>query len=429
MLIGAQLWNYGSAPGAWRWPAADPRAFLSLDTMAEAARWAERGKMQVLFLADHPAVREDLTTSPPSASIDPIVVATHLATVTSRIGIAMTQSTTFNFPYTVARQLKALDVISGGRIGWNAVTTAEAAIAANFGSGIDDRVTRYSRAHEFIQIVQALWASFGEDALRLDVEQGVFIDADQVQPINRAGQYVASRGPLPIPPSPQGQPILFQAGGGPEALTLAGHYASGVYSAAVDPETGRQHRAAVDAAARAAGREPDEISIFMGIFTTVADTEEAAMQRRRELFDLGSVPVEIQLQQLSSMVGVRLDPARLHHGLSALQRSPYALHSARAVRLLQAGRTPYEVLLHGVLDFHTTLIGSPEQVADQMEELFTQGAADGFFIVPDVVADGTPAFVESVVPELQQRGLFHRDYEGSTLREHLGVARQYGRRN
>ncbi|XVV12581.1 NtaA/DmoA family FMN-dependent monooxygenase [Actinoplanes sp. CA-131856] len=434
MLIGAQLANYGSFRSAWRWPAANPRDYLGLDAMLDAARWAERGALQVLFLADHPAMREDLTNSVPSASIDPIVVVTHLIANTSRIGVALTQSTTFNFPYTVARQLKALDVLSGGRIGWNAVTANDPTIAANYGTGIADREQRYARAHEFIQLVQALWGSFGENALLMDVEAGVFADGSQIQPINLGGQYVASRGPLPIPASAQGQPILFQAGGGTEALQLAGHYASGVYSMATDVRTGRAHRANLDEAARAAGREPTEINMFMGLFTTIADTEQQALDRRHQLMDLMADTVPGKLQHLAAIAGTRITLDQAHTPLPERQRAslrsaPGQMHSERAVRLLQEGKTPYETLLYGVLDFHTTLLGSPEQIADQMEELFTQGAADGFLIVPDVQADGLPDFVEKVVPILQDRGLFHKDYEGTTLRDHFGVARQYGRRN
>ncbi|MEU9345258.1 NtaA/DmoA family FMN-dependent monooxygenase [Streptomyces sp. NPDC048278] len=432
MVLGAQVMNYGSADAAWRWPGTNPRTYFDPDTWAETATVAERGTMQFLFIADHPAVREDLTRHKPSATIDPIVVAGHVIGRTSRIGIVLTQSTTFNHPYTVARQLKALDLLSGGRIGWNAVTTQEPAIAANYGSPVADRTTRYARAHEFVQLVQALWGSWGPDALKLDTDAGVFADAAEIRPVDLAGRHVASRGPLPIPPSAQGQPILFQAGGGAEALTVAGSYASGVYSMATDIDTGREHRRALDEAAVLAGRAPEDIRLFMGAFTTVADSTEDALARREELMRLSPTPVHARLRHLSALVGVDIPVDRLNAPLSSSERAslrpaPFRLHAEKAVRLLTEGRTPYEALLRGVTDFHTTLLGSPEEIADEMQELFEAGACDGFVIAPDVVSDGLPAFTDRVVPVLRRRGLFHGDYEAATLRGHFGAPHQYGR--
>lgn len=432
MLLGGQVMLYGSNEAAWRWPAANPNAYVDLDLMTEAAQTAERGGLEFLFIADHPAMRGDMTHNSPSATLDPIIISTELMRNTSNIGLVITQSTTFNFPYTVARQLKVLDLISNGRMGWNAITTNDPQIAANYGSGIEDRPERYGRAHEFVQLVQALWGSFGEDALELNQETGVFARGSQIQPINLGGQYVASRGPLPIPASPQGQPIIFQAGGGNEALELAGNYASGVYSMAVDIPTGRAHREALRAAAERAGRSPDDVRLFMGITTTIADTYEEAMARRTALLDLVADTIPQKLQQLAAMVSVPIGPTTMHEPLdetsrAALMPAPYGLHSERAVALLRDGLSPYDVLLHGVTDFHTTLLGSPAEVADQMQHLFEGGASDGFIIVPDVIADGLPAFVDQVVPILTERGLFSQQYEGSTLREHFGVPKQYGR--
>ncbi|MCH5677636.1 NtaA/DmoA family FMN-dependent monooxygenase [Streptomyces gilvus] len=432
MILGAQVMNYGSAEAAWRWPGSDSRTYLNPDTWAETAHVAESGKFHFLFIADHAAVREDLTHQKPSATIDPIVVVSHVIDHTERIGVVLTQSTTFNFPYTVARQLKALDLLSGGRIGWNAVTTNDPTIAANFGVPVADRATRYERAHEFVQLVQALWGSWGPDALKLDTEAGVFADASEIRPIDLGGRHVASRGPLPIPPSPQGQPILFQAGGGAEALAFAARYASGVYSMATDIETGREHRRALQDAATRAGRAPEDVKLFMGAFTTVADSTEEALARREALLRLSATPLSTKVRQLSALVGLDIPASGLREPLPAQDRAllrpaPYQLHSKKAVRLLEEGRSPYEVILRGITDFHTTFLGSPEEIADEMQELFEADACDGFVITPDVVSDGLPAFAEKVVPVLQRRGLFHEDYESATLRGHFGAPHQYGR--
>ncbi|MFG2937836.1 NtaA/DmoA family FMN-dependent monooxygenase [Streptomyces sp. NPDC048282] len=432
MVLGATSLMHGSADQAWRWPGGDPGMSFDVEPMIRAAREAERGKFHFVFITDHPAVQVDLTRFPPTVTMDPIVLTSRLITATSRIGFVLTQSTTFSFPYTVARQLKALDLLSGGRIGWNAVTTNDPRIAANFGAPIADRTTRYERAHEFVQLVQALWGSWGPDALKLDTDTGVFADASEIRPIDLGGRHVASRGPLPIPPSPQGQPILFQAGGGAEALGFAASYASGVFTVAGDIEEARAHRDALDQVTTAYGRSPQDVKLVLGTAVTVADTMEAALERRHQLLQLSAPELPDKLRHLSALVGLPLTMDRIHDRLdpaqlAALRPAPHQLYAEKSVRLLTEGRTPYEVLLHGVTDFFTTVLGSPEDIADQLQLLFESRACDGFVIAPDVTADGLPAFVDKVVPVLQRRGLFHHDYEGSTLREHLGAPYQYGR--
>ncbi|MFP7473722.1 NtaA/DmoA family FMN-dependent monooxygenase [Niallia taxi] len=431
MLLASQNMNYGASRSAWR---SNPYHYMNSDSLVNAAKWSEKGKFQFVFIADHPAVREDLTFHAPSATIDPIVITSQIIRETEKIGVVLTQSTTFNHPYNVARQLKALDVLSKGRIGWNAVTTNDPRIAANYGEEIADRKNRYEQANEFIQIVQALWGSWGESALKLDTEKGIFADGSQVKPINLQGKYVSSRGPLPIPPSRQGQPIIFQAGGGQEGLELAGMYASGVYSVASDIETGREHRTNLDRITQAVGRKADEVKMFMGLFVTVGNSYEDALNRRKEMLSSMADELPDKVYHLSSIVGVPITFSNLHQSLpeeiqSRLVPNPYQLHSKRAVELLKKGLTVYDVLAHGVTDFHHTVLGSPEQIADEMQEIFEAGACDGFGIVVDRTHDGLPAFVQKVIPILQKRGLFHEDYEGSTLRDHLGVPYQYGRIN
>lgn len=431
MLLASQNMNYGSFSGAWR---SNPHHYMDSDSLINAAKWSEKGKFQFIFIADHPAVREDLTFHSPSATIDPIVLTSQIIRETEKIGVVLTQSTSFNHPYTVARQLKALDVLSKGRIGWNAVTTNDPLIAANYGERIADRTTRYERAHEFIQTVQNLWGSWGETALKLDTKNGVFADGSQINPINQQGKYVSSRGPLPIPPSPQGQPVIFQAGGGQEGLELAGMYASGVYSVASDIGTGRRHRKNLDIMTQAVERNANEVKMFMGLSVTVGNSYEAALSRRKEMLSLMADELPAKLQHLSALVGISIPESNLHQPLpkevqSHLVPNPYQLHSQRAVDLLQKGLPVYDVLAHGVTEFHLTVLGTPEQIADEMQELFEAGACDGFMIVVDQTHDGLPAFVETVIPILQKRGLFHEDYEGETLRDHLGVPYQYGRIN
>ena len=214
--------GYGLDQGAWRMPNADRAAYTNMDLYVKLTKIAERGKIQMVFIADTPALTANISEQPPQSTMDPIIALTALARETERIGLVATVSTTYNYPYNVARQLKTLDVISQGRIGVNMVTTSNPAAALNFRNQIPSRKERYQQAHEFIQIVQALWGSWEEAALKLDVINGIFADQDKIQPINLGGEYVASRGPLPIPPSEQGQPVIFTAGGGNEGLEIAG---------------------------------------------------------------------------------------------------------------------------------------------------------------------------------------------------------------
>jgi FMN-dependent oxidoreductase (nitrilotriacetate monooxygenase family) len=357
-----------------------------------------------------------------------------VARETKHIGLVATLSTTFNYPYNIARQFKALDVISNGRVGWNAVTTSEPLAAANFGTQVANRKERYDKAHESIQIVQALWGSWEQDAWTLDAEGGKFADMDKIHPINLQGQYYASRGPLPIPPSEQGQPVIFQAGGGNEGLELAGRYASGVYANPYDIESAREHRQALRQSAARFGRNPDDIKMYAGFMFSIGSTEEEGLERRRKLMSFNPEEIPSRVSYLGSMVGLRLsvntvdiDQPLAADMLKNAYANPMDPRSHRALELLKEGISIRDVLAHGVINYHPVVAGTPVQVADFLEEWFLAGACDGFSVVPDIAYDGVADFVELVVPILQERGLFHKEYEGKTLRENMGVPYQYGR--
>jgi len=430
MLLALQVANgYGSQTGAWRMPGVDPSSYVDMDILVRYAQAAERGKIQLIFLADTPAIEGDVEHGAPYHSIDPLVVLTSMARGTERIGLVATSSTTLNEPYTIARQFKALDVASKGRAGWNAVPTSQPGAAANFGITLPSREVKYERAHEVVQVVQALWGSWGKDAWVRDVESGQFADTTQIRPINLTGRHVASRGPLPIPPSEQGQPVIFQAGGGANGLEIAARYASGVYANPFTIEEGRAHRDALRAAAERAGRDPDEVKLFAGFMPSVAGSRRAALDRRQKLDE--SVDLDQRVEYLGAMIGLPLTAAQLDEPLTAEQlavarpsigdpRAPHALAIARE------GWSLRDVLAHGVIDYHPVVPGTASDVADHMQEWFEAGACDGFSLAVDVYADGIDAFVDQVVPLLQERGVFHEDYEGTTLRDHLGAPAQYG---
>ncbi|WP_229070149.1 NtaA/DmoA family FMN-dependent monooxygenase [Actinoplanes sp. DH11] len=430
MLLAIQIANgYGAQPGAWRMPGVDPSSYTDMDAIVRYAQAAERGKIQLVFLADTPALTVDLERETPQHAIDPLVVLTSMARGTERIGLVATGSTTFNEPYTIARQFKALDVMSHGRAGWNAVTTSTPAAAANFGSPVPPRAEKYERAHEVVQVVQALWGSWGSDAWVRDVAGNRFADMSKIQAVNLQGRYVASRGPLPIPPSEQGQPVVFQAGGGAHGLELAARYASGVYANPFTIEEGRAYRTALRQAAERVGRDPDEIKLFAGFMPSVAPSRRAALDRRRRLDE--AIDLEQRAAYLGMMIGLRLDPGKLDEPLTTRQlaearANPGDPRSARALEVARTGWSLRDVLAHGVIDYHPVVPGTAADVADHMQQWFEAGACDGFSLAIDVYHDGIDAFVDQVIPLLQERGVFHPDYEGATLRDHLGAPAQYG---
>ncbi|WP_127782869.1 NtaA/DmoA family FMN-dependent monooxygenase [Rhodococcus sp. X156] len=430
MLLAIQMANgYGSQPGSWRMPGVDPSSYTDMDVFARHVQVAERGKIQLVFLADTPALENDIERGVPNHAIDPLVVLTTMARATERIGLVATASTTLNEPYTIARQFKALDVASHGRAGWNAVPTSLPAAAANYGVTLPPRAEKYERLHEVIQIVQALWGSWGPDAWVRDVAGRRFADTSQIQPVNLQGRHVSSRGPLPIPPSEQGQPVVFQAGGGSNGLEVAARYASGVYANPFTIEEGRAHRAALRAAAESVGRDPDEVKLFAGFMPSIAPSRRAALDRRRQLDEV--VDLDQRVTYLGAMLGLRLTPNQIDEPLTpqqlaAARPSPGDPRSPHALEVAREGWTLRDVLAHGVIDYHPVVPGTAADVADHMQEWFEAGACDGFSLAIDVYADGIEAFVDQVVPLLQERGLFHHDYEGATLRDHLGAPAQYG---
>jgi alkanesulfonate monooxygenase SsuD/methylene tetrahydromethanopterin reductase-like flavin-dependent oxidoreductase (luciferase family) len=308
------------------------------------------------------------------------------------------------------------------------VPTSDPAIAANYGRELPPRAEKYQRLHESVQLVQALWGSWEQDAWLHDAASGRFADPAKIRPINLRGQHVGASGPLPLPPSEQGQPVIFQAGGGDQGLAVAGRYASGVIGATYSIEDARAQRSALRDAAERAGRDPDEIKFFPGLMTTIARDRRAGLDRR---IAVSGHTTPQRVAYLGQMLGLHLDATSLDEPLSqaqlaAARPSPYDPRSAHALKVARGGWSLRDVLAHGVIDYHPVIAGPPVEAADHMQEWFEAGAADGFWVSPDVYEDGIDAFVDGVVPILQERGLFHRDYEGTTLRDHLGAPAQYG---
>lgn len=431
MILGMHLGNgYGSQTSAWRAPGVDPANYTSFDAQVRYAQAAERGKFAFLFLPDFLGEQRDLSRESLMITLDPMLTLAAIARETSHIGLVATGSTTFTEPFNLARQFKALDIMSHGRAGWNAVTTSDPAAAANYGKTIAPRPERYQRAHETIQIVQALWGSWEQDAWLKDTASGRFADNAKIRPINLQGEYVASRGPLPLPPSEQGQPVIFSAGGGANGAEIAGRYANGVVGAVFTVDDAREQREALREAARRAGRNPDEVKFFAGVMPAIAATKREALDRR---VALGELTVADRVPYLSAMLSLpvpltleQLDLPLTAAQLASARPSPYDPRSARALEVAREGWTIRDVLAHGVIDYHPTPVGPASVTADHLQEWFEADACDGFWVSIDVNEDGIDTFVDEVVPILQQRGLYHDDYEGNTLRDHLSAPAQYG---
>ncbi len=428
--LNVNLLHSGVYPSAWRLPDSRPDAFVDIDHFVRVARIAERGKLDAIFLADTPAINDRIDHRPFNA-LEPTVVLAAVAAATRHVGLVATASTTYNEPYNLARRFASLDLVSRGRAGWNVVTTADAAAGRNFGfAGASAHGARYARAREFTDLVHALWDSWEDDAFVGDRASGRFVDAAKVHAVKHRGTHYSVAGPLTVPRSPQGRPVTFQAGGSEDGRELAAATADAVFSLAQTIEDGAAYARDLRARAARYGRGADALVVLPGLATVIGSTEAEARRRQDALWDL--VPVEYSLARLAGTL--RIDPARLDLDKplpDPLPLPPDANHTmflgtvALARRDALTVRQLLRALGGGV--GHRIVAGTPEAIADDIEAWFRAGAADGFNLMPDVLPDGLETFVDAVVPILQRRGLFRRDYAGTTLRDHLGLARPASR--
>jgi FMN-dependent oxidoreductase (nitrilotriacetate monooxygenase family) len=410
----------GSHPGAWRYPGADPLAVASIEGYLDVARVAERGKLDAIFLADVPGLHSDLTTYPILNGLEPTLILTAMAVVTERIGLVATASTTFNEPFNIARRLRALDLISHGRAGWNAVTTSDPRVAANFAATVPDSRTRYERAEEFVAVVLDLWQSWQPGAVVADTRSGLYADMSQIRPIGHVGEHFSVRGPISLPPSEQGYPVIFHAGVSPDVRKLTARTGEAMFGAVCDMDTALREATGIRAGAAALGR-PAPL-LLPGLMTTLGGTEQDALDRRATLDDLAGTDDGVAL--LAYRLGVSPDmleldkpvPEVLLGGLGNVTG-----HARPAAALAGQGLTVRDILHRGGGSGHVQAIGTPDQVASQIEAWHASTAVDGFTVMPDVTVDGLPDFVDHVVPILQRRGLFRTEYRGETLRDHYGL--------
>lgn len=427
--------NVTHAHGAWRHARAS-NGFLTKEYYQHIARTLERGKFDLLFLPDALAVEDsygdNLETGlrfggQGAVALEPAAVMATMAAVTDRLGLGATISTTYYPPYHVARLFASLDQLSAGRVSWNVVTSLNDAEARNFGLEQHlDHDARYDRADEFLHAVRKLWNSWDADALVLDKASGQFADPGKVRYIDYRGEWLNVRGPLQVPRSPQGEPVILQAGLSNRGKRFAGRWAEGVFSIAPDLGFMQANYRDIKDQVKAAGRDPDQTKIFTAIMPVLGETEAIARERLEYLNAL--VHPEVGLSTLSSHIGINLAAYSLDTPMTEVlhdlkeRNVPTQLHmftmamGADTLTLGEMGRR------YGTnVAFVPQWAGTGEQIADQIEAHFRAGAADGFIISPAFLPGAYDEFVDEVVPILQARGLFRTEYEGRTLRDHLGL--------
>ncbi|ELS34291.1 FMN-dependent oxidoreductase, nitrilotriacetate monooxygenase family [Pseudanabaena biceps PCC 7429] len=422
----------GHHVAAWRYPDANAEGGLDFNHFRQIAQAAERGKFDTIFFADGVSVRDRgqdkdiISRAGHVAHFEPITLLSALSVVTEHIGLIATVSTTYNETYHLARKFASLDYLSGGRAGWNLVTSATDSEAKNF--NLDkhpDHTPRYQRAREFVDVVKGLWDSWEDDAFIRDKESGIFFDPDKFHVPNHKGEYFSVRGPLNVARPIQGYPVIVQAGSSEDGKNLAAETAEVIFTAHQTLADAKTFYADVKERAAKIGRNPDHIKIMPGIFPVIGRTEEEAQEKFQKLQD--GIDPKVGLALLGSMLGnVDLSGYPLDEPLPDLPETE--LHQSRQdllIRLARRENLTIRQLYQWIAGArgHYQLVGTPEQIADHLEEWFVNDAADGFNIMPPYLPSGLEEFVDLVIPILQERGLFRTEYEGKTLRENLGLPR------
>ncbi|RMN91705.1 Nitrilotriacetate monooxygenase, subunit A [Pseudomonas coronafaciens pv. porri] len=429
MKLGAFLMATGHHVAAWRHPEVPADAGLDFKHYRHLAQVAEAAKFDALFVADSVAAATGDIASRMARSdhFEPLTLLSALSAVTDHIGLIATATTTYNEPYHVARKFASLDHLSGGRAGWNLVTSDAAAEAQNFGRAEHvAHAERYSRAREFHQVVTGLWDSWADDAFTRDKASGEYYDPAKVHVLNHVGEHFSVKGPLNVARSPQGQPVVVQAGSSEVGRDLAAQTAEVVFTAQTSLASAQAFYADIKGRLSAYGRGVDSLKVMPGVFIVVAETEALANAR---------------FESLQALVEPRVGVALLGRMLGNFDLSGYPLDGPLPeLPLTDSGQRSRQKLLTELADRenltlaqlgrriaggrgHYSLIGTPEQIADELQVWFEQGAADGFNVLVPHLPGGLEDVARLLVPELQRRGLFRIEYEGTTLRENLGLQR------
>ena len=420
--------NYNLA--AWRRPEAYADAGLDIQRWIDCARILERGKLDMIFIADYTSPPgfdnvETMSQTARSIGFEPVTLLTALAMATTKLGVAGTISTTWNEPYTVARMLASLDRISKVRAGWNIVTGRNPDDAKNFSReehmAHDDR---YDRAEEFVDVVFGLWDTFEDDAFIVDRESGHFFDPSKIHGLHHKGKHFSVRGPLGVPRSPQGHPVKVVAGDSEPGRQLGARVADVIFTSKADIAAGKTFYADMRNRAAKFGRDPDSMKILPGVTLYLGRSRQEAEEKYERLESL--LPVPYAIRQLGILMGADLSGYPIDEPLPELPESKVRPGGFQK-QILNARRdnlTLRQMALRAcAAKSHFVIKGTAKDAADQMEDWFRNEAADGFNILPPLIPGDLEDFVDDVIPELRRRGLFREDYEGNTLREHLGLER------
>lgn len=422
-----------STPGhlrtAWRRGGVDPFAFVDPQHFTRLVRLAEAAKIDAVFIGDSPALPGDIASAPGNA-LDPLLMMTHAAATTSNIGLLATSTTTYSNPYELARRYLTIDHLTGGRSAFNAVTSYSADAAANFGVEPLAKAARYARADEFVGLVVKLWESWDPDALEGDIASGLFAHRARIHDVDHHGEHFDVKGALPLPRSPQGRPVVVQAGASAGGRALGAKYADVVFAAAQTVDHAVAYRNEIRSRAVEFGRSAEDVKLSQGLVVIVGETESHALQRELELRDTIDYPSA--LRGLEGKLGARAGTLDLDRVVGLDQIADPAtsddggpagfLSSARAL-IAQEPVTARQLIDRSASGAgHRLVVGDSEQIANTIEEWFTAGAADGFTVMPADVHADFELFAEHVVPILISRGLVHAEYLSTTYRGNLGLA-------
>ena len=421
--------NSGYHVGSWRRRGSRSEELLTLKLSADVARQAEAAKFDALFIADTMGWQDNsIGRQPRLHSLEPLTTLSALAAVTTRIGLIGTASTTYTEPYNLARYFSSLDHLSAGRAGWNIVTSFTG--VGQFSVELPPHAERYAKTHEYMEVVSGLWDSWSDDAVVNDREGAEWARPGRIRPIDHVGRYYAVAGPLNIPRSPQGRPVYVQAGSSDSGMDFAATHAEVIFTAQPDLASARLFYSDVKKRVVGKGRQPDHVKVLPGLMPIIGPTEREAKQLADDIGDL--IEIAAGLSPLQWLLGdVRLDDLDLDEPIPAERLAkPETVEGSRSryemfYRLtVEQGYTLRQLLkFKARASGHWSPVGTAEQVADEMTEWFTGGASDGFNVMPPYLPGGLDAITDELVPVLQERGLFRREYEGTTLRDHLGLTR------
>ena len=425
LALAVFLTRHGHHPGAWRQPDSAPAGLPDFAHWARLVQTAERGKLDAAFFADFVGQAGDSTKGIARRhaflDFEPLTVTAALSAITKHIGLVATVNTNFEQPYALARRLASIDHISGGRIGWNIVSSLADGAAKSF--GVDQPAShaeRYARADEFVELTKSLWDSWEDDAFEgADKDSGIYLQADRVHPVHHRGQYYHLDSVLDIPRPLQGYPVFAQAGNSEVGRDFAARHANMIYAAAQFIEEAQSFYKDVKERVVAHGRHPDELKVMPGLSFTIAGSRQEAQDK------FGALEEAVDFSGDLNLMGHDVSAYPLDGPLPDLPEPENGKGRWRQLTALarRENLTIRQLFLRfNAVRGHRVVLGTAVDIADAIQDWFENGAADGFNLIPPLLPSSLDDFVDSVVPELQRRGLFRTEYEGATFRANLGLA-------